>query len=138
MKKTKQELQLEVEKYIKKCSEHLFVINKDTFYKIHYFEKGSKKYYAIIMLRKDWVNITVRPIEINEGDYYYTMCGNGYPNVIKQTLFSTYNKTKSIPYFKKMKEVVSKIMNAISLESKDNIKLASEYKDELGELFRTT
>lgn len=60
--------------------------------------------------------------------------GNNSLSVLKSSLFPTYNKTKSIPNFKRMREFVALIMKDLKTDSKSNQELSAKVKDKVKEL----
>jgi hypothetical protein len=53
---------------------------------------------------------------------------------MKSSIFTPWNKKKSIPYFKKMKEFVSEIMKDVSLDNKVNQSLTYNYTSQMSEM----
>ena len=110
--KTQEQKQQEAKKYLATASQHLFIVNDKFIYKIIEFKVDGKLNYAKLMISPDSVTITT----IN----------NGYKWDYKQWLFPQYVKTKSIPHFKKMKEVIALVKSEINLT--DNKALIEKIK----------
>jgi len=100
--KTLEQKNSEAKAYIAKSAQHLFVINEKTFYKVISFTRDGQLHYATLVIAGENVNINV----INTNRYKWEF---------KQNLFPQYVKTKSIPYFKAMRELVTLIEAEISL-----------------------
>jgi hypothetical protein len=111
--KTLEQKQKEAQEYIAKSAQHLFIVNDKIITKIISFTKDDKLQYAKLTIIGDRVSIDV--VRTNQMKWDY-----------KQTLFPQYVKTKSIPYFKKMKELVSMIEKEITLD--DNKALIEKVK----------
>ena len=100
--KTLEQKNSEAKAYIAKSAQHLFVINEKTFYKVISFTRDGQLHYATLVIAGENVSINV----INTNRYKWEF---------KQNLFPQYVKTKSIPYFKAMRELVTLIEAEISL-----------------------
>ncbi len=129
--KSKQQIEAEVSAYLDKTSKHLFVTESGYFYKILSFTKNDKKYYATIMLHKSQVQINVQEIVT---DNQYKWYGNNTVNIIKHSLFPDYYKTKSIPFFKKMKGLMKEIEVEISIDNTKNKDLMEKIKGQISDL----
>jgi hypothetical protein len=112
--KTIEQKQLEAKAYIAKSSQHLFVVNKDIFYKIIPFTVDGKTHYATLTIVKDVVRLNV-------------IKSDRFKWELKQSLFPQYNKIESIPYFKAMRELVAFIQTEINLT--DNKELIEKIKE---------
>jgi hypothetical protein len=110
--KTQEQKEQEAKKYLATASKHLFIVNDKFIYKIIEFEVDGKLNYAKLMVSPD--NVTI------------TTINNGYKWHYKQWLFPQYVKTKSIPHFKKMKEVIALVKSEINLT--DNKALIEKVK----------
>lgn len=114
--KTQEQKQQEAKAYIAKSAQHLFVINEKTFYKVISFTRDGQLHYATITIAGENVSINV----INTNRYKWEF---------KQNLFPQYVKTKSIPYFKAMRELVALVEAEISLT--DNKALVEKIKEKV-------
>lgn len=114
--KTQEQKNSEAKAYIAKSAQHLFVINEKTFYKVISFTRDGKLHYATLTIAGANVSINV----INTNRYKWEF---------KQNLFPQYVKTKSIPYFKAMRELVKIVEAEISLT--DNKVLVEKIKEKV-------
>ena len=114
--KTLEQKNSEAKAYIAKSAQHLFVINEKTFYKVISFTIDGKLHYATLTIAGENVSINV----INTNRYKWEF---------KQNLFPQYVKTKSIPYFKAMRELVEIVEAEISLT--DNKALVEKIKEKV-------
>jgi hypothetical protein len=114
--KTQEQKQQEAKAYIAKSAQHLFVINEKTFYKVISFTRDGQLHYATLVIAGENVSINV----INTNRYKWEF---------KQNLFPQYVKTKSIPYFKAMRELVALVEAEISLT--DNKALVEKIKEKV-------
>ena len=89
---------------------------------------GTTLHYATIMIGKGQIMISVKEAVSDSAFKYY---GNNTFNVIKQSLFPDYYKTKSIPYFKKMRLLIEQILPKIKFDTKSNKELMEKYVKEL-------
>jgi hypothetical protein len=106
--KTLEQKNLEAKAYIAKAAQHLFVINEKTYYKIIPFTRDGQLHYAKLSITGN-SNVSIDVINTNR-----------YKWEFKQHLFPQYVKTKSIPYFKAMRELVEMVEKEISLtDNKD-------------------
>lgn len=112
--KTKQEIDTQVVQYLNKAKLHLYVTEKGYLYKILPMEKDGKMYITTIMIGKD--NVMINTSEA-VSEYMYQTNGNGTANVVKKGLFPDYYKTKSIPNFKRMKNLIEEITGEINLNN---------------------
>lgn len=101
MKTQEQKIQ-EAKAYIANSAQHLFLMNDKIYFKIIPITKDGKLEYITLTINGDNVSINV----INTNRYKWEL---------KQHLFPQYVKTKSIPYFKAMKELVGFIQSEIDL-----------------------
>jgi len=130
--KTKQQIVTEATAYLNKTSLHLFMTGtQGHMYKITTFEKEGKLYYATIVFGKDYLSIDVKEAV---SDKQYAWYGNNTLSVLKSSLFPTYGKTKSMPYFKKMRALVEEIMTEIKVDNASNKGLIEKMKAKLPEL----
>ena len=122
--KTQEQKNLEAKAYIAKSAQHLFVMNEKTYYKIIPFTRDGQLHYATITIAGENVSINV----INTNRYKWEF---------KQSLFPQYVKTKSIPYFKAMRELVNMVEAEISISDTrihDNKALSEKIKTKLKSL----
>lgn len=115
--KTLEQKNLEAKAYIAKTAQHLFVINEKTYYKIIPFTRDGQLHYATLSVTGN-SNVSINVINTNR-----------YKWEFKQHLFPQYVKTKSIPYFKAMRELVEMVEKEISLT--DNKDLVLKVKNRL-------
>jgi len=132
--KTQEQVSIEVNNYFNKASNHLFVTESGHMYKIQTFEREGKRYYATITLGKGFASIQVRET-LNERTYAW--CGNNSLNVMKDIAFPRYQKSKSIPYFKKMRELMTELMSEIQIDNSLNKDLVEKIKAMLPQLEKT-
>ena len=132
--KTRQQTLKQASTYLNKTSDHLFVINDGSFFKVEPFEREGKLYYATILINKDKVFIYVREA-VSEQNYAYA--GNNTLNNLQKALFPVYYKTKSIPYFKRMRVLIQDLMTDIKLDNNSNKELADKISTRLPELEKT-
>lgn len=122
--KTQEQKIKEAKAYIAKSAQHLFVINDKTFYKIIPFTRDGQLHYATLTIAGDNVSINV----VNTNKYKWEF---------KQSLFPQYVKTKSIPYFKAMRELVNMVEAEISISDTrihDNKILSEKIKTKIKSL----
>lgn len=131
MEKTKSQIEKEALAYLTKTSNHVFVTESGHLYKIVPFVSEGTNYYATIHIGKDSVVINTKEVLSERQFAYY---GNNSLSVLKSSLFPTYNKTKSIPNFKRMREFVALIMKDLKTDSKSNQELSAKVKDKVKEL----
>ena len=131
MEKTKSQIEKQALAYLNKTSLHAFVTNDGYIYKIITFQNEGKHYYATIMLGKGKVLINTQEVVSDRQFAYY---GNNTLNVLQSNLFPTWYKAKSIPNFKKLKEVIAEIQKEIKVDSKSNAELAEKIKLKLADL----
>ena len=115
--KTLEQKNLEAKAYIAKTAQHLFIMNEKTFYKIIPFTRDGQLHYATLSVTGN-SNVSINVINTNR-----------YKWEFKQHLFPQYVKTKSIPYFKAMRELVEMVEKEISLT--DNKDLVLKVKNRL-------
>ena len=96
--KTIEQKDKEVKDYVKNSSQHLFIADDTTLFKIIPYTNDGIDYCAKIM-----VNTKTKKVIVNK------MKTNMIKGELKHLLFPTYVKTKSIPYFKKMRGIIAKI-----------------------------
>jgi hypothetical protein len=132
--KTKQQILNEAKAYLTKTSKHLFVTADGYMYKIETFEEQGKLYYATIFMGNGKVIINVKEAV---SDRQYAYAGSNTLGILKQELFPTYYKAKSLPYFKKMRGIIGDLMSAIKVDNLANTELAEKLKERLPELEMT-
>ncbi len=115
--KTQEQKLSEAKAYIAKSAQHLFVMNEKTYYKIIPFTRDGQLHYATLSITGN-SNVSINVINANR-----------YKWELKQMLFPQYVKTKSIPYFKAMRELVDMIEKEINLT--DNKELIQKVKNRL-------
>jgi hypothetical protein len=115
--KTQEQKLSEAKAYIAKSAQHLFVINETTYYKIISFTRDGQLHYATISINGN-SNVSINVINASR-----------YKWELKQMLFPQYVKTKSIPYFKAMRELVDMIEKEVNLT--DNKELVQKVKNRL-------
>lgn len=130
MKKTQEEILNNINTYITKTSKHLFSIN-DKLITYVPFQDGERIGYATIIVGKDTLSITARPMMTSGSFEYY---GNNYPNVVKKSCFTPDQKAASIPYFKKMRKLVEVIKPNLTLDNTMNKVLADKHLPLIAEL----
>lgn len=96
--KTIEQKAKEVKDYVNNASQHLFISDDTTLFKIIPYIKDGVDYCAKIMINTKTKKVGVKSVKTNmlKGE-------------LKHELFPTYVKTKSIPYFKKMREIIAKV-----------------------------
>ena len=132
--KTQEQVSIEINNYLNKASNHLFVTESGHMYKIQTFEREGKRYYATITLGKGFVSINVKEA-LN--DRTYSWYGNNSLDVLKNVVFPSYQKSKSIPYFKKMRELMTGLMSEIQVDNSLNKDLVEKIKTMLPQLEKT-
>ena len=119
MKTIEQKLQ-DSKNYISKSAQHLFVVNDKTFLKVIPFEQDGYKFVGRLIVKGDHVELMTRSLT------------SAMKWDLQDYLFPKYVKTKSIPYFKKMRELVAMIEKEIN--AVDNKVLIGKIKERLKEL----
>ncbi len=96
--KTIEQKTKEVKDYVNNASQHLFISDDTTLFKIIPYTKDGVDYCAKIMINTKTKKVGVNTVKLNmlKGE-------------LKHVLFPTYVKTKSIPYFKRMREIIAKV-----------------------------
>lgn len=117
--KTQEQKQLEAKNYLATTAKHLFVINEKFISKLVPFERDGQLHYAKLVVGPNYATIDV----INPNRYKWEL---------KSDLFPQYVKTKSIPYFKKMREIVEMVAAEVSLT--DNKALLEKVKAKFSEI----
>lgn len=133
--KTKQTIEKEVEAYLNKTANHLFICENpqmDFMYKVIPLYNEGKLYYATIMMRQDKVLI-----ETHEAvsDYHYKHSGNGTANAFKKGVFQEYFEVKSIPNFKRMKALMEMVKAEIKFDKESNKVLSEKIMVELSKIY---
>lgn len=95
MKTLEQKLN-ETKEYLAKSAQHLFVVNDNQITKVITFTKDGKEYFAKLVIQGERVYLNTYSAETMKWDAKYI-------------LFPQYVKTKSIPYFKAMREIVAEV-----------------------------
>lgn len=113
--KTQEQKLSEAKAYIAKSAQHLFVMNEKTYYKIIPFTRDGQLHYATLSITGN-SNVSINVINASR-----------YKWELKQMLFPQYVKTKSIPYFKAMRELVDMVEKEINLT--DNKELVQKVKN---------
>lgn len=129
--KSKDQIEKQVEAYLNKTSNHLFLLDNGYLLKVITLSDEGNLYYATIMIKKDQVHLTVQPMVTDNQIRWY---GNNTANVIKKSIFPQYYKAKSIPYFKRMRTLVSEIKSEINLDNSKNKSLIEKIKTRVIEL----
>jgi hypothetical protein len=93
--------------YVSKSAQHLFVVNDNTILKVIPFIQNDTTLVARLMITGDKVELKVRT-------YNAAMKWD-----MKDYFFPKYVKTKSIPYFKKMRELVEMIESEVNALNND-------------------
>lgn len=122
-----------IEKYLETVSKHLFLTEKEKFFKAFPVTNNGKLYYVTL----EFDGIGTNFIHISDVDYYEKNYGNCAKSVISDILFPQYyNKKTSIPNFKTMKEKVAEIKKLIEekFDGNNKQKVQEEVKKMLGGL----
>ena len=119
MKTQEQKLQ-DSKNYISKSAQHLFVVNDKTILKVIPFEQDGYKFVGRLMINGNHVELMTRSLT------------SAMKWDLQDYLFPKYVKTKSIPYFKKMRELVAMIETEIN--AVDNKALIEKIKEQLKEV----
>ena len=109
--KTQEQKTQELKNYITKSSEHLFVVNDKKIMKIIPFTIDGVDYVYQAYFSDNSVSINTIKIQNTKHEH-------------KMDLFPVYVKTKSIPYFKRMREIVKVIevhKNKLDVKSLESI-----------------
>ena len=106
MKTLEQKLE-DTRNYVSKSAQHLFVVNDKTILKVIPFTQNDTTFVARLMITGDKVELKIRT-------YNAAMKW-----VMKDYFFPKYVKTKSIPYFKKMRELVEMIESEVNALNND-------------------
>lgn len=109
----------ETKDYLAKSAQHLFVVNDNQITKVITFAKDGKEFFAKLVIQNDKVYLSTYSAEQMKWDAKYI-------------LFPQYVKTKSIPYFKKMREIVDLVQAKI--QHGDNQALIEEIKTQVKSL----
>jgi hypothetical protein len=96
--KTVEQKNKETQDYLNNSAQHLFIADDITIFKLIPYTKDGIGYCAKIMFntKTKKISVTTPRTNILKGE-------------LKHVLFPTYVKTKSIPYFKKMRDIIAKI-----------------------------
>lgn len=130
MKKTQEQLTSEINAYLTKTSQHLFSVDNKLITFVP-FKDGSQDAYATIIITNDKISIFAQSML---SDYMYNTYGNNSLNVCKNMCFPQYQKSSSIPYFKKMKALVAEITPQLTLNSEQNYELSEKYSPMVSEV----
>jgi hypothetical protein len=109
----------ETKEYLAKSAQHLFVVNENQITKVITFTRDGKEYFTKLVIQNDKVYLNTYPSGQMKWD-------------VKYTLFPQYVKTKSIPYFKKMREIVELVEAKIQVG--DNTALIGEIQEKVKSL----
>jgi hypothetical protein len=115
--KTQEQKEKDAKNYVANSAQHLFVVNDKFILKVIPFMEDEIQYCGKLLVHADKVTLDV-----------YKM---GEKWEMKNSLFPQYVKTKSIPYFKKMREIVEMVNTEIN--SKDNKALIEKIKEKVKE-----
>lgn len=115
MKTLEQKLN-ETKEYLAKSAQHLFVVNDSQITKVINFTRDGKEYFAKLVINGEKVYLNTYSAEQMKWD-------------VKYILFPQYVKTKSIPYFKAMKEIVANVEAKIQIG--DNSALIAEIQSKV-------
>lgn len=118
MKTLEQKLN-DTKEYLAKSEQHLFVVNDKIITKVITFKKDNELYFAKLQINGD--NI-----------YLETYKADKMKWEVQNILFPQYVKTKSIPYFKAMRNLVESIESKLSLS--DNKDLVEKIKAKVKKL----
>ena len=110
--KTLEQKYADTQNYVAKSAQHLFVVNENIFLKPIFFEREGDKFIGKLIITNGEAHIQTRT------------CWTAMKWTIQDYLFPSYMKTKSIPYFKQMREIVSLVQEKIS--PVDNTELIKE------------
>jgi hypothetical protein len=130
MKKTQEQLTSEINAYITKTSQHLFSVDNKLITHVP-FKDGSQLGFATIIISNDKLYINAYPM-LSESTYNFY--GNNSLSVRKDQCFPPYQKTVSIPYFKKMKQLVAEIKEHLTLNREQNKELSEKYSPMVSEV----
>lgn len=127
VKKKANEVNLEkIEKYFETVSNHLFLTEKEKFFKAFSVKVKDKLYYVAL----EFDGIDSNNVYISDVDYYLRVYRKCAKNVISNILFPQhYNKKTSIPNFKAMRERIAEIKKFI--EEKFDGTNAQKVQDEV-------
>lgn len=128
--KIKEQVVSQVESYLNKTTNHLFVTESGYLYKVLPLTKDGKLYTVTIMMGKGQVLLTINE-SVSDNTYKYY--GNATANIVKKSLFPDYYKTKSIPNFRKMRVLVEEIVSEIKYDDNANKTLIDKLKKKLPE-----
>jgi hypothetical protein len=103
----------ETKDYLAKSAQHLFVVNDNQITKVITFTRDGKEYFAKLVIQNERVYLNTYSAEQMKWDAKYI-------------LFPQYVTTKSIPYFKKMRELVELV--EAKIQHGDNKDLIEEIK----------
>ena len=130
--KTNEQIVKEAKAYLTKTSNHLYTTKGGFIYKVITFERDDKFYYITLTIGNGRVMLNVKNLEENM-THYIQNYGNNALNVLKDSIYPRYQETKSLPYFKKMRELSKEILSKISLDNKANAELIEDIKSRLTE-----
>lgn len=103
--KTKEQIKTEVINYLNKCTKHLFVIGKK-----------ELEEHKILLHRNFCISITGQRVWITDINKIIDNYGNNSKSVISDMIFVSYNKIKTIPYYKSARQKWNDVI--IKLEGK--------------------
>lgn len=115
--KTQEQKNQDAKNYINKSAQHLFIVNDNVLTKVITFTQDDVDYYAKLEINTAINSVNLRVRKTNE---YYKWD-------MKEVLFPQYVKTKSIPYFKQMRQLVRVI--EFEINNGDNKALIEKIKE---------
>jgi hypothetical protein len=115
--KTQEQKEKDAKNYVANSAQHLFVVNDKFILKVIPFMEDEIQYCGKLLVHADKVTLDVYKMDVKWE--------------MKYRLFPQYVKTKSIPYFKKMREIVEMVNTEIN--SKDNKALIEKIKEKVKE-----
>lgn len=101
--------------YFTKTSNHLFLINDNTYYKLELVNENGKYYVVKYLITDGKAKISVSDLLTDAFFEYYK---NDSISVTKDKYFPNFNKTKSIPYFKKMRTLIADLSSQIKMDTR--------------------
>src|ERR1035437_1403323 len=111
--KTTEQIKSEVLSYLNQTSKHLFVNEEDWKKEKLSGERGTCKFYSVLVEGNNFIVIDGDRVSVYNIDQYISWYGGNTKCVIKHKLFLN-KKLKSIKNFKTMREKISTIKEAIS------------------------
>ena len=111
MKKSREQVEMDMVVYLRKTSQHLFTDETGKLRKITPFRYDDKWYMLEITFYKGKVSLYVKEVL---SDNTYGWYGSNSLRELKQSLFPVYNKTRSIKHFKSIRKILFYIRTRIS------------------------